>query len=153
MTGPGHHEETSESGALGQDAFPYPKNHLLGVVDDRERAASVVAALTSGGFLRSEIHIGTGAATADALDATTGRSGLAAMLTRLAEKIGVTNEEIEAKNQYEEAMRNDRFVIAVAAPTDDRKARALQVLQQHGAHTIAYFGSHTIEHVAPPSRR
>lgn len=151
MTGAsGHHDETSEPGALDYEPLPYPTNHLVGVVDDRQRAEAVVAALTSGGFLPSEIHVGTGAANADALDATTGRTGLAAMLIRLAEKIGVTDEEMETKDRYEQAMRDNRFVVAIAAATGERKAHAAGILRQHGAHTVSYFGKHTIEHLAAP---
>ena len=146
----GSHDETSDSGALGHEPFPYPTNHLLGVVADRDRATAVVTALTSGGFLRSEIHVATGAANADALDATTGRSGLAGMLIRLAEKIGVTDEEMETKDRYERAMRDNRYVVAIAAATDERKARAAQILREHGAHTVSYFARHTIEHLVAP---
>jgi hypothetical protein len=152
MTGAsGPHDETPESGALDHETFPYPTNHLLGVVDDGDRATAMVAALTSGGFLRSEIHVATGAANADALDATTGRSGLAGMLIRLAEKIGVTDEEMETKDRYERAMRENRFVVAIAAATEERKARASEILRDNGAHTVSYFGKRTIEHLVAPN--
>jgi hypothetical protein len=128
-------------------------NHVLGVLDKQDAVSATMTALEAGGFLRSEIQVATGAAAADALDASTGRRGLASMLIRLAERIGVTDEEMEAKNRYEQAMRENRFVVSVAAPTAERKANATQILREHGAHTVTFFARHTIEHIVPPGPR
>ena len=56
------------------------------------------------------------------------------------------------KDRYEQAMRDNRFVISVAAPTEERKNRAKEILQSHGAHTIAYYGKRTIEFITPPHK-
>ena len=151
MTGaPEHHDARTEPGELAHEAIRYPTNHVLAVLDNRAVANAAVAALQAGGFLDSEIQVGTGVAAADELDATTGRRGLADILIRLAERIGIANEEMETKNRYEQAMRENRFVLAVAAPTDERKDEATRILREHGAHTLAFFGKHTIEYLVPP---
>lgn len=151
MTGaPDHHDARAEASERGHEPIRYPTNHVLAVLDSRGVTTATVAALEAGGFLDSEIQVGTGRAAADELDATTGRRGLANMLIRLAEKIGATDEEMETKNRYEQAMRDNRFVVAVAAPTTERKEQATRILREHGAHTIAFFGKHTIEHIVPP---
>jgi hypothetical protein len=142
----GHAEESA-------DRTRYPENHVVAVLDTREQVMAAVAALTGGGFLDSEIQYGTGAASADELDASTGRSGLAGLLIRLAERMGVTDEEMEMKNRYEQAMRDDRYVLSVAAPTKPRKERATEILRAHEAHTVAYYGKRTIEFITPPDRR
>ena len=153
MTGaPDHHDARTERSESGHEPIRYPTNHVLAVLDSRGVTNAAVAALEAGGFLDSEIQVGTGAAAADALDATTGRRGLADMLIRLAERIGVTDEEMETKNRYEQAMRENRFVLSVAAPTSERKEQATRILREHGAHTVAFFGKHTVEHIVPPNR-
>jgi hypothetical protein len=50
-------------------------------------------------------------------------------------------------------MRDNRFVVAVATPTEERKELATQLFRSHGADTITFFGKHTIEYVVPPGRR
>ena len=111
MTGVPDHHDATESRPDAQAPVQYPTNHVLGVVDTREQANPLRAALTSGGFLDSGIQVETGAARADEVNASTGRRGLADMLIRFAERIGATNEEMETKDVYEHAMRDNRFVL------------------------------------------
>jgi uncharacterized protein YbjT (DUF2867 family) len=153
MTGAPDHHEAAESRTNANAPVQYPANHVLGVVDTRDQADAVRAALTSGGFLESEIQVDTGAVRADEVDASTGRRGIADLLIRFAERIGATDEEMETKNVYERAMRDNRFVMAIATPTTDRKEQAARILADHSAHSVAYFGKHTIEHIVPPNRR
>jgi hypothetical protein len=153
MTGaPDHHDARTEPGEAGREPVRYPTNHILAILDSRGVTTAAVAALEAGGFLDSEIQVGTGTAAADELDATTGRRGLASMLIRLAERIGATDEEMETKNRYERAMRENRFVLSVAAPTAERREQATRILREHGAHTVAFFGKHTIEYIVPPNK-
>jgi hypothetical protein len=152
MTGaPDYHDAQINPGESGREPIRYPTDHVLAVLDNRDLTSTVVAALEAGGFLASEIHVGTGAAAADELHATTGHRGLVSMLIRLAERIGATDEEMETKNRYERAMRENRFVLSVAAPTAERKEQATRILREYGAHTVAFFGQHTIEHIVPPN--
>ena len=153
MTGtPDYHDAQIKRGESGHEPIRYPTDHVLAVLDNRSEMNAAVAALEGGGFLASEIQVGTGIAAADELDATTGRRGLASMLIRLAERIGATDEEMETKNRYEQAMRENRFVLSVAAATPERKEQATRILREHRAHTVAFFGKHTIEHIVPPNR-
>lgn len=103
------------------DPTAYPTHHVVAVIDTQDQLSAALAALTSGGFLESEIHYGTGAESADELAASTGRSGLASLLIRLAEHLGLTDEEIETKHRYEQAMRDNTYVVSVSAPTEERK--------------------------------
>ena len=150
MTGVPDHDARTEPREGVHEPIRYPTNHVLAVLDSRAVTSAAVTALEAGGFLESEIQVGTGTAAADELDATTGRRGLASMLIRLAERIGATDEEMETKNRYEQAMRENRFVLSVAAPTAERKEQATRILREHGAHTVAFFGKQTIEYLVPP---
>ena len=157
MTVPSNEHHGSEHHTSGQadpsvDRTRYPENHVVAVVDTNAQVTDAIAALTSGGFMDSEIQYGTGAAAADELGASTGRTGLAALLIRLAERIGVADEEMEMKDRYERAMRGNQFVVSVAAPTEERKQRATELLRAHGAHAIAYYGKRTIEFITPPNK-
>jgi hypothetical protein len=152
MTGaPEHHDATDRTRTNAQEPVQYPANHLLAVLDTQEQVNAAVAALTAGGFLESEIHPATGVERADALGSATGHRGFVGMVIRLAERLGVADEEMETKNRYEQVMRDNRFVVAVAAPTEERKDRAAEILREHGGHTMAFFGKHTIEYLIPPN--
>jgi len=128
----------------------YPTDHVLGVLDAEAQLTSAIQALRSGGFLESELQVATGQAAADRLDASAGRGGLAGLAIRIAESLGIENDEMSLKSRYEEAMRDGHFVLAVAAPTKERKDLAAELLREHGAHTVASFGRFTITGIVPP---
>jgi hypothetical protein len=126
----------------------YPTDHVLGVLDTEAQVTAAAQALTNGGFLTSEIRVATGRTAADRLGESTGRSGLAGLAIRIAESLGIDNDEMALKSRYEDALRAGHFVVAVATPTQERKDRASELLREHGAHTIASFGRFTITAVA-----
>ena len=138
------------SDASPTDPIRYPTNTIVGVLDTQTQVDDATAALTAGGFLDSEIHVTSGVGAADALGATTARTGLADIATRIAGKLGIQDDEMESKAHYEQAMRDGRFVIRVAAPTDERKDRAADILRTHGAHSVSFLGRFTIEGIVPP---
>jgi len=137
--------------SMGQSAEPvrYPEDHLLGIVDTPEKVTSVVVALADAGFRTSEISIASGPAAADALEASTGRTGLANLAIRIAERIGIANDEMAVKDRYEQALRDGRFVVSVLAPTDERRELAATVLHDHSGHFINHLGRRTIEVLYP----
>src|SRR5690242_4528274 len=109
MTGAPDHHDATDSRSNAHAPVQYPTNHVLGVVDTPAQVDAVLASLARGGFEASQIQVDTGAERADVVDASTGRTGLTGMLIRLAERIGATDEEMEVKNTYERAMRDNRF--------------------------------------------
>ena len=118
----------------------YPRNHVLGVVDSPEQLGAAMTALRDAGFLESEIDVVHGQAAADALDASTGHSGLTDFAMRLAERIGVSNDEMDVKRRYEHALRDGGTIVFVLTPTDERKELAARVLHESGGHLINYMG-------------
>ena len=145
MSVPFNDHQAEEQAGTSADRTGYPENHVVAVLDTKEQVNAAVEALTSGGFMESEAQYGTGPAAADELHASTGHTGLAALLVRLAQRIGVADEEMEMKNRYEQAMRDNRFVISVAAPTEERKNLVARLLEEHGGHFVNFLGSSTIE--------
>ena len=139
----------------GEPAEPvrYPANAIVAILDKPEQAERAVAALTSHGFLASEIGVSHGPDEAARVAATTGRTGLAGLAMSIADWFGAENDEMRLKSRYEDALRDGGFVVRVVAPTDARRERATQILGEHGAHTVAFHGRYTIEGLIPPSDR
>ncbi len=132
------------------DLIHYPANHVVGVVDTAQHVSALVPDLMANGFLDSEIHVHCGTTYANELDASPGRTGLAGIAIRIAEALGIENVEMEVKSRYEQAMRDGHYVVLVAAPTEERKERASEILAQHDAHTVTFHGRFTIEDIVPP---
>ena len=143
MSGADHDHLNHDEHSL--EPIRYPRQNVVAIIDTPQQVEDAVNELTAGGFLESEIGIGSGADLADRMRETTGRSGFTAMAMRFSEALGVPNDESEMKGEYEQAMRNGRFVVAVLAPTSERKQRALDILSSHGAHDAVYFGRFLIE--------
>ena len=97
-----------------------PNNHVVAVLHDRAAADRAVQALMASGFLQSETYLTAGEAAADALRVNTGQSGLVNWAIKLAERIEV-QDDMEVKALYQQAMREGRVLLGVAAPTDERQ--------------------------------
>ncbi|HEX6616941.1 MAG TPA: hypothetical protein VF046_11615 [Gemmatimonadales bacterium] len=143
-------DQARESAGPANESVRYPTDHVVGILDTADQVRAAYQALTSSGFLESEVTVSSGRAAADALNANTGRTGLAHLAIRIAEKFGVNDEEMALKERYEEALRDGRFVVFVLTPTGERRERAASILRDHGAHTVNFLGKFAIE---PLSRR
>ena len=137
-----------ETRATGQ--ISYPTNSLIAVLDTPEQVERTVTALTSGGFLASEIQVTAGSTAAHALNASTGRSGILNLAVRIAETFGYANAEMQVRESAERALHDGHFLMTVAAAGDERKDAAARILQANGAHSVAYLGRFTVEHITPP---
>lgn len=145
---------SGEAGSCDADSgepVSYPINHVVGVVDTVEQVAALLPDLKAGGFADSDIRVHCGKDRAAALESSTGRRGLANLAIRIAEMAGLKNIEMERKEFYERAMREGRFVVLVAAPTDEHKDRASEALARHRAHAVSFLGRFTIESIVRPS--
>jgi hypothetical protein len=123
----------------------YPEGCVIGIIDTVDQLEAAVEALTSGGFLRSEIEVLYGEAAADRLDATTGRTGLAGLAMRLVAALGMPDDEMIMKADYEQALRDGHFLVLVLVPTEERKNRAARLLEEHGGHFVNFLGRFMIE--------
>ena len=128
------------------DEVRYPENHVVGLFDTTAQVEAAVNALTSGGFLLSEIQLMHGAAASETLRQNTGRSGLAHLVMRFAESIGMPNDETTIKNQYADGLGKGQLLLAVLAPTEERRRIAGRILEGNGGTNIRFFGQYTIQH-------
>lgn len=135
--------------APDSEPYRYPQDHVVAIVDAPGQCVDAVSELTGNGFLESEVTVLAGAREAERLDASSGRTGLMHRVIRAADRLGVPHKEMEVKERYEQALRDDAHVILALAPTDERKRLAADVLRRHGAHYVKYFGRFTIEVLAP----
>jgi hypothetical protein len=137
--------EATSTIAAESDEFPYPEGRVVAIIDTVDHLWAAAKALVTAGFLESEIDIVHGSAAADKLSEGTGRGGLANVVMRLAAKIGLPNDEMALRKRYEEALRNGQFVLAVEAPTNERKVLASRVIHDQGGTFIHFFGQRTFE--------
>jgi len=139
-------DDTNERRVRARDEQPvqYPENRMLAIIETRDQLRAVIEALTSGGFLTSEIEILHGAAAAKSLQEETGRTGITHLAMRLAEAIGITNDELSLKSHYADALADGRFLISVLAPSEERQRAAAQLLRAHGGEDVHFFSRYTI---------
>lgn len=126
----------------------YRENVVLGIVDTPEAAQAASQALTSGGFLESEVALGCGVDWADRLRASSGRSGLIGRVLQVLDRFGAGGYEMDMKKQYEEAFRAGQCTVAVLATTEERKRLATNILRQHGGRFINFLRHLTVERLA-----
>jgi hypothetical protein len=144
-------ESTSNDAQSGSqdesERLQYPANHVISILDTDDQTACAVDGLVTGGFFESEIRILGGAEDAERLDQTTGRRGVVDLTIRLFQSVGLENAEIEMKEHYEKALRDGRTVMVILAPTDERKDRAAQILQECGGHFINFYGRLSVQRI------
>jgi hypothetical protein len=121
------------------------------MVENPKQVSETVDALTSSGFLESEIEIICGSSSAEKLRANTGRTGLSNIVMRLVESLGMPDEETQIKSRYADSLESGGYLVAVKAPTDERKATATRILADNGGRSINFFGSLVIESMDRPT--
>ena len=77
--------------------------------------------------------------------ASSGRSGLVARVLQVLDRFGAGGDQMDMKQQYEQAFRAGQCTVVVLASTEERKRLATDVLRQHGGHFINFLGHLTIE--------
>jgi hypothetical protein len=130
------------------ESIPYPTNHVVGIIA-RASADKLVAALHAAGFRDNEVQVQSGEETADQLAASSGHSGVLGAVLRIADRLGIREDELEEKHRYEDALREGDSVVLALAPTPERKEIAGQLMNDHGAHFINFLGRFTSERIKP----
>ncbi len=122
----------------------YPTDRVLAVLDTRSELERATGALTTQGFLESELEV-FGPEAAEQVHNSTGHAGVTDLIIRIAEWTGLSDEESEVKGRYAEELRDGHFVVGVLAPNNERKQVAAKILQQSGGHFVHYFSRFKIE--------
>ena len=140
-------DSTQTGGQDDLEPVQYPTNHVVGVLDSAKQTDCALDALVNGGFLESEVEL-IKPEELERMTAGTGRRGIHDWFIRVTGSLGLKNAETELKERYEHEMRNGGTLVAVLAPTEDRKDLAAQLLQQCGGHFINFFGRFNVERIA-----
>lgn len=126
----------------------YHLDHVISIMPSEKEAIAALNTLVASGFFESEVTLTCGQEIADRIGASSGRSGLVGRVLQVVDRFGAGGEEAEARHMYEQALRDGHVEVLVLAPTEERKRRAAEILQQHGGHFINFFGRLTIEQLA-----
>lgn len=122
----------------------YPAGHVVALIETPRQLASVFMDLRWAGFRTDELQV-LDQRDAAALHAAAGHSPVVGWLLRLAERLGVRDDEAEIKARYEDGLREGHYAVKVKATEETRTVQALRVLHQHGARFINIFGRFTIQ--------
>jgi hypothetical protein len=120
------------------DIILYPHDHILGIIDDHEKADAALADLNQRGVAEQDITVLTGEEGAARIDAHGTRHGL---LTRFLRAIQfATMDALPDAEDYEQAALRGNFVLAIRVHGTEQRDLVHKTLREHGAHFINYYG-------------
>ena len=131
-----------------EHSVAYPLNHVISIMPTENDAIAAFDTLIENEFLESEVTLTCGPEIADRIRATSGRSGLVGRVLQVLDQFEAAGHEVDARHEYEQALRDGHVNVLVLAPTEERKQRAAGILRQHGGHFINFFGRLKIEQLA-----
>ena len=124
--------------------IPYPTNRVVGTIGDAEKAGAAVDALLRAGFDRKDIDILHGEEDLRRLDPTGADHGLLAQFHRTLIRTLDLEEFKQLIHQFED-VREGRFVMMVLAKRRALRMVAADILHQHGADLVEFYGRWTCE--------
>lgn len=116
----------------------YPENDVLAVIDDRDDATRAVIGFTNAGWHAEDILVLSGEAVEERLDATGAHCHLIGHLLRTLWSVSTTEGLLF--RDYQEEARQGHSIIAVHTHEGKNLEEAREVLSQHGARRIEFFG-------------
>jgi hypothetical protein len=123
----------------------YPTDSLLAVLPDPQRAASAAAALKTAGIPDRDITILRGDEGASRFDPTGAVHGLITRLRRIVSF--AVMDQLPDMAFYDAAIRSGQAVVMARLRGDERKAEAIRVVRDHGAHFVNYYGRFATEEI------
>jgi uncharacterized protein (TIGR02246 family) len=132
------------------DFIGYPTNRVVGTVGNADRAGDAIEALLRAGFGRQDIDVLHKEEDLHRLDPTGAAHGLLAQVQRRLIRT-FELEEFKHLEHHVEDVRAGRFVIMVLAKRRPLRVLAADVLHQHGAEFVGFYGRWACEDIpAPP---
>ena len=122
------------------DFIPYPINRVVGTVADGDHAHAAIDELLQAGFDRQEIDVLHGEADVGRLDPTGAEHGVLTQLQRTLIRSAAPNEEYKYLMRHVEDVRAGRFVIMVLARQREQRVVAADILNDHGAKFVGFYG-------------
>jgi uncharacterized protein (TIGR02246 family) len=121
------------------DFIPYPTNRVVGTVGDAEKAGAAVEALLRAGFDRKDIDVLHGEQDLRRLDPTGADHGFLAQFHRTLIRT-FDLEEFKHLTHYVEDVQAGRYVIMVLTKRRALRIVAADILHQHGAEFVGFYG-------------
>jgi len=117
----------------------YPTNRVVGTVGDADKAGEAVKALLRAGFDRSDIDVLHGEEDVHRLDPTGAQHGILAQVQRTLIRT-FELEEFKHLTHYVDDVRAGRYVIMVLTKKRVLRIVAADILHQHGAEFVGFYG-------------
>ena len=127
------------------DFIPYPTNRVVGTITDAKDARAALDSLLNAGFQPSDIDILHGEKDLHRLDPTGESHGFLAQFQRTLIRTVGPAEEFRHLSRHVENVREGRFVIMVLAAEREKRDRAADVLNSHGAEFVGFYGRWAFE--------
>lgn len=129
-----------ESTSKDSDFIPYPTNRVVGTIDDAKSARAAIEALLEAGFERDDIDVLHGQDDLSRLDPSGEEHGFLAQFQRAVMRAIKPNEEYRHLARHVEDVNAGRFVVMVLARGRDQRLKAADVLSEHGAQFVGFYG-------------
>jgi uncharacterized protein (TIGR02246 family) len=134
-----------------KDFIRYPTNRVVGTVGDATKAGAVVDALLRAGFDRKDVDILHGEEDLHRLDPTGEAHGFLAQFHRtLISTLDL--EEFKHLTHHVEDVRAGRYVIMVLTKRRMLRIVAADILHQHGAEFVGFYGRWACEELPPTAQ-
>ena len=129
-----------QTGTTERGFISYPTNRVVGTVADAEHAEAAVTALVAAGFDRQSVDVLRGDDDLARLDPAGVEHGWLERLQRALIRTGGPVEEYKHLSRHVEDVRAGRVVIMVLAPERERRIVAADILNEHGAEFVGFYG-------------
>jgi uncharacterized protein (TIGR02246 family) len=131
--------------------IPYPTNRVVGTVGDSVKARAAIEALLRAGFDRQHIDILHGEEDLQRLDPTGAEHGFLAQFQRTLIRT-LDLEEFKHLTHHVEDVRAGRSVIMVLTKRRALRIAAADILHQHGAEFVEFYGRWSCEDLPAPAQ-
>ena len=131
----------SSSGSL------YPKNHVVGIIDDLQKAQQATQAFRNAGYEADEIRL---MKSDEVLQKTRELDKEKNWLQRLLSSFQDKTDETGA-SVYQRAAAEGKHVLYVRADEPEEVDKISALMQRYGAHTVKFFGTWSVADVPPQS--
>ena len=122
------------------DFIAYPTNRVVGTIADPAHARAAIEALLRAGVDREDIDILHGEGGLHRLDPSGAEHGFLARFQRTLIRLAGPAEESAYLQHHVEDVREGRFVIMVLAEHPDRRDLVAEILNDHGAEFVGFYG-------------
>jgi predicted SnoaL-like aldol condensation-catalyzing enzyme len=120
--------------------IPYPTHRVVGTIADPSDARSAIDALVKAGFGPHDIDVLHGEKDLHRLDPTGADHGFLARFQRTLIRYGGPVEEYKHLTHHIDDVRAGRFVLMVLAKDREKRYRAADILNAHGAEFVGFYG-------------